>query len=227
MIPIRDDQPTFGSPALTYFLIAFNLLIFLFETTLTREGRNDLYARFALIPNHVALGPLGHRGAWTVAVFTIFTAMFLHSGWAHVVWNMGALWVFGDNIEDHLGRFPYLFFYLACGLGAAAFHLLFNWRSSIPTVGASGAIAGVMGAYLLLYPRARVLFFFLALPAWVVLGFWIVVQLLSGVAESVLAKGPGTSGGIAIWAHVGGFVAGMILIKLLPERKGRYRYGTW
>jgi membrane associated rhomboid family serine protease len=232
MIPLRDDQPSFGTPAVTYFLIAFNFLIFLFETTLSPRGLHDLFRQFALIPDHVALGLAGRAGGLAGAIVPMFTSMFLHGGWMHVIGNMWVLWIFGDNIEDQLGHFVYLLFYLTCGLSAAVLHVLLNWGSPIPTVGASGAIAGVMGAYLLLYPRARVFtflppFFFFPLPAWIVLGYWIVVQFLSGAVSSVAYARQGDSGGIAFWAHVGGFIAGMILIKILPERKGRYRYGTW
>ena len=216
MIPIKDDQPSFSTPAVTYFLIAFNVLVFLFESTLSQNGLSELFRQFALIPDHVTLGLAGRGGGLAGAVFPMFTSMFLHGGWMHLIGNMWVLWIFGDNIEDQLGHFVYLLFYLACGLGAAIFHVLLNWGSPIPTVGASGAIAGVMGAYLLLYPRA-----------WVVLGFWIVVQFFSGAATKLMYARQGASGGIAIWAHVGGFAVGMILIKILPERSGRYRYGTW
>ena len=232
MIPIKDDQPSFGTPAVTYFLIGFNVLVFLFEYTLSPGGLRELFVQFALIPDHVALGLAGRNGGLAGAIFPMFTSMFLHASWKHLLGNIWVLWIFGDNIEDQLGHFVYLLFYLACGVGAAIFHVLLNWGSPIPTVGASGAIAGVMGAYLLLYPRARVTtflppFFFFPLPAWVVLGFWIVVQFFSGAAATVLYARQGGSGGIAFWAHVGGFAVGMILIKILPERTGRYRYGTW
>jgi len=232
MIPLRDDQPSFSTPAVTYFLIAFNTLIYLFEKAQTPTGLSALFEQFALIPDHVALGLAGYSGGLVGAVLPMFTSMFLHGGWMHLIGNMWVLWIFGDNIEDQLGHFLYLVFYLLCGLGAAVFHVLLNWGSPIPTVGASGAIAGVMGAYLLLYPRARVStflppFFFFSLPAWVVLGYWIVVQFFSGAAAKVIYAKQGASGGIAFWAHVGGFVVGMILIQILPERKGRYRYGTW
>ena len=231
MIPIRDDQPSFGTPAVTYFLIVFNFLIFLFEATLSQRGLGDLFRRFALIPDHVALGLAGHGGvAVAVAVFPMFTSMFLHREWLHVIGNMGVLWIFGDNIEDQLGHFSYLAFYLVCGFGAAILHVLLNWGSPIPTIGASGAIAGVMGAYFLSYPRIRgsmflpPIFYF---ARWVVMGCWIVMQFFSGAAASVAYARQGGSGGIAFWAHVGGFVVGMVLIKVLPERSGRYRYGTW
>ncbi len=165
------------------------------------------------------------------AFLPIFTSMFLHGSWLHLIFNMWALWIFGDNVEDRLGHGWYLVFYLICGLAAALFHTLLNASSTIPTVGASGAIAGVMGAYFLLYPRARVLtlvplffVFFLWLPAWVVLGYWFVAQFLSGAATSI-ATHSSNSGGIAFWAHVGGFLAGMLLIKLFPTRARRYHYG--
>ncbi|MGH9555243.1 MAG: rhomboid family intramembrane serine protease, partial [Terriglobales bacterium] len=148
--------------------------------------------------------------------------------------NMMALWIFGDNIEGYLGHFRYLLFYLGCGVIAAAIHVLFNPSSPVPTVGASGAIAGVMGAYFFLFPSARVftlvpllvVFFTIRLPAWLVLGYWFVVQFLGGAATS-LATGSQSAGGIAFWAHVGGFVAGVATIKLMPQRAQRFRYRDW
>jgi membrane associated rhomboid family serine protease len=143
---------------------------------------------------------------------------------------MWFLWIFGDNIEDYLGHFKYLVFYLLSGVGAAVAHILLNPTSGIPTVGASGAIAGVLGAYFLLYPKARVLTWFFVvvfyLPAWVLLGYWFLMQFLSGAASSLSTPNAET-GGIAFWAHVGGFIVGILLIKVFPERKQRYRYGTW
>ena len=223
MIHIRDDQPCFSTPWVTYFLIGVNLLIYLLQSALTPRGQDTLLAQFALIPTHVELGLSGHAGGLLGAVLPLITSMFLHGGWIHVLGNLLPLWIFGDTIEDHLGHFAYLMFYLACGLAAALLHVALNWGSQVPTVGASGAIAGVMGAYLLLYPRARVSFFF-TLPAWVVLGSWFAAQLFVQVVASAHHA---DTGGIAFWAHVGGFLAGMVLIKLLPERSGRYRYGTW
>ena len=160
--------------------------------------------------------------------------MFLHASWLHIIGNMWVLWIFGDNIEDYLGHFTYLLFYLLCGLAAAIAHILLNAGSNVPTVGASGAIAGVMGAYFLLYPKARVLtlvplivfFTFWWLPAWIVLGYWFLLQFLSGTATSIAYSNP-NSGGVAFWAHVGGFAAGLLLIKVMPRRTQRDRYGTW
>jgi len=144
---------------------------------------------------------------------------------------MWFLWIFGRNVEDTLGHFPYLVFYLTCGFAAALVQTFSDLSSAIPTVGASGAIAGVMGAYFILYPRARVLMlvpflfiFFLWLPAWVVLGYWFVLQFLSGVGTALVTAERG-SGGVAFWAHVGGFVAGVLLVRLFPSQTRRYRYG--
>jgi rhomboid family protein len=238
MIPIRDDQPRFSTPYVTYFLVALNVVVFLMELSVGAQSRgalNSLIFEFGVIPGQVLdslqggpqLSPVG-------AVVPIFTSMFLHGSWLHIIGNMWVLWIFGDNIEDHVGHFLYLVFYLVCGFAAAVTHILLNPGSNVPTVGASGAIAGILGAYFLLYPKARVLtivplivfFTFWWLPAWIVLGYWFLVQFLSGTATSV-AYSSSTSGGIAFWAHVGGFVAGIILIKVLPERAHRQRYGTW
>jgi membrane associated rhomboid family serine protease len=157
--------------------------------------------------------------------------MFLHASFLHVAGNMLFLWIFGDNVEDYLGHFRYLLFYLASGVAAGITHILLNAGSPVPSVGASGAIAGVMGAYFVLYPRARVLIWFppiflFHVPAWLMLGYWFFGQFLSGAATSI-AETTQTTGGIAFWAHVGGFVAGVVMIKLLGKRPHRYRYGTW
>jgi membrane associated rhomboid family serine protease len=238
MIPIRDDQPRFSTPYITYFIVALNVVIFLFELSVGAQSRGQLNAliyEFGVVPRQVTGSLTGASQLGLVgAVITIFTSMFLHGSWLHIIGNMWVLWIFGDNIEDHLGHFSYLVFYLVCGCAAAVTHILLNAGSNVPTVGASGAIAGIMGAYFLLYPKARVLtivpliifFTFWWLPAWIVLGYWFLIQFLSGAATSV-AYSSSSSGGIAFWAHVGGFVAGIILIKMLPERRHRHRYGTW
>ena len=232
MIPIRDDQPRFGTPYVTYFLIGLNLVIFLFEAALTPESFKSLLYQLGMVPANITgfLAGSGRLG-FTAAFLPTLTSMFLHGSWMHVIGNMWFLWIFGDNIEDYLGHFKYLLFYLASGLVAAFAQVLLNPHSRVPTVGASGAIAGVLGAYFLLYPRAKVLIWFpilflFYLPAWVTLGYWFALQFVSGAATSI-ANYSDTRGGVAFWAHVGGFVAGIILIKLLPERPRRYRYGTW
>ncbi len=230
MIPLRDDAPRFSTPYVTYFLIALNALVFLFELMLQPPQRVEFFFQFGVVPANLSGLLHGQPGITAEAAFLpIFTSMFLHASWLHIIANMWALWIFGDNIEDHLGPFRYLMFYLATGIAANGVHALFNPDSTVPTIGASGAIAGVMGAYFLLYPSARVLTlapFFTWLPAWIVLGYWFLVQFLSGAATSISSAGQ-SSGGIAFWAHVGGFLAGVALIKLLPKQPRRYRYPDW
>ena len=231
MIPIRDDQPRFSTPFVTYFLIAINVLIFLMEFALDPASLRGLIYEFGMVPSHVTgLVSGGHAASPAVALVPVFTSMFLHGSWMHVIGNMWFLWIFGDNVEDYLGHFKYLAFYLVSGVAAALAQIVVNPFSTVPNVGASGAIAGVLGAYFILYPKARVLtwlfYFFFYVPAWVMLGYWFVYQFLSGAATSITQAGQ-NSGGIAFWAHVGGFVTGIVLIKILPERPQRHRYGAW
>ena len=187
MFPIKDDQPRYSTPYVNWFLIALNILIYLFQSTLDpRSG--ELFAReFGEVPAHLAAFVAGsHKYSLEQVVVPFFTSMFLHAGWTHVLGNMWFLFIFGDNVEDYLGHFKYLIFYLLSGLFAMATQVAIYPHSNVPTVGASGAIAGVLGAYFLLYPRARVLTWFFVfvmyLPAWVVLGEWFVLQFVSGAA---------------------------------------------
>ncbi|MGH9509163.1 MAG: rhomboid family intramembrane serine protease [Terriglobales bacterium] len=235
MIPLRDDAPRLATPYMTWFLLALNVVAFLFELSLQPGNRTAFFFQFGVVPDNITGALAGTGGMSTQAVFVpVLTSMFLHASWLHLLSNMMALWIFGDNIEGYLGHFRYLLFYLGCGVLAAAIHVLFNPSSPVPTVGASGAIAGVMGAYFLLFPSARVLtlvpllvvFFTTWLPAWLVLGYWFVVQFLGGAATS-LATGSQSAGGIAFWAHVGGFVAGVAMIKMMPQRPQRFRYRDW
>jgi membrane associated rhomboid family serine protease len=227
MFPIRDDAPRSTTPYVNYFLIALNIAIFLFEASLPRHSRQLFEMEFALVPHNL----LGWASGVVPAGYAfppIITSMFLHASWPHVLLNMWGLYIFGDNVEDRLGHFGYLLFYMASGLGAAFTHLLFNLNSQVPTVGASGAIAGVMGAYFILYPKARVLvwfffIFFFWVPAWLVLGIWFIGQLLNGAA-SALSPATGNVGGVAFWAHVGGFVTGLLLIKIMPKQSRYYSF---
>src|SRR5690242_585847 len=237
MIPIKDDTPRFSTPYITYFLIAMNTVIFLYEVLgFGPHARNQLMFQFGIVPARITglMGGMRHFSAET-ALLPILTSMFLHASWLHLIGNMWVLWIFGDNIEDYLGHFSYLVFYIVSGLAASCLHILLNPNSTIPSVGASGAIAGVMGAYFLLYPSARVLtlvpliifFTFIWLPAWIVLGYWFVLQFLSGAATSIAYSSRTGGGGIAFWAHVGGFIAGLIMIKLMPQRvrpRSRFTY---
>jgi membrane associated rhomboid family serine protease len=234
MIPLRDDQPSFSTPFVNYFLIALNVLVYLWEISVgARSPRllNAFVMQFGLVPRHAIAVLEGHsHSSPATAIVPFFTSMFLHASFMHVAGNMLFLWIFGDNVEDFLGHFKYLVFYVASGIAAASTQILLNPDSRLPTVGASGAIAGVMGAYFILYPRARVLvwfppIFFFHVPAWLMLGYWFLYQFLSGTV-TVIAE-TAQQGGIAFWAHVGGFAAGVIMIKVFGERPQRYRYGTW
>ncbi len=229
MLPIKDDQPRYSTPYVNWFLIGLNILIFLFQwLQLVTDPRGALAfeRQFAEIPSHLAAFLSGSsRYTLPDVVLPFFTSMFLHGSWMHVLGNMWFLYIFGDNVEDYLGHFPYLLFYLLSGLLAMATQVAVYPHSNIPTVGASGAIAGVLGAYFIVYPRARVLtwlfVFVIYLPAWIVLGEWFVVQFLQGAETLGMRR---DVGGVAFWAHVGGFIAGMAMIKIFPERRRRSPY---
>jgi hypothetical protein len=229
MIPIKDDQPRYSTPYVNTFLIAINILVYLFQSLLDpRSG--ELFARqFGEVPAHLAAFMSGSpRYSLPEVVLPFFTSMFLHGSWMHVLGNMWFLFIFGDNIEDYLGHFKYLTFYLLAGLIAMGTQVAIYSHSNVPTVGASGAIAGVLGAYFILYPRARVLTWFFVfvfyIPAWVMLGYWFVLQFLAGAATLSVAQTGRDVGGVAVWAHVGGFVAGMVMIKIFSERGKRSPY---
>lgn len=217
MIPIKDDIPSSRFPAVNIVIIAANCLAFALEVSLGGRAGALIEAYGAVPRRLLENGPAG----WG----TILSSMFLHGGWAHIIGNMLYLYIFGDNVEDAMGHFRYLLFYLICGFGAAWAHVLSGPGSAVPTIGASGAIAGVLGAYLVLYPRAGVLTlvplgFFLQvvrIPALLVLGFWIVVQIFSGLVSLPLAKLSG--GGVAWFAHIGGFLAGLTLVRLFAWRR--------
>jgi membrane associated rhomboid family serine protease len=224
MIPIRDDAPRAVTPYVTYSLIALNALLFLFELSLPPFQLNRFIYEFGVVPALFTANP-------ATGIVTLFTSMFLHGGWMHLIANMWALYLFGDNIEDYLGGFKFLLLYASGGIFAALVQVISAPNSQVPMVGASGAIAAVMGAYFMLFPAARVLtivpvFFawFVWLPAWVVLGYWFLAQFVSGAAVTI-AQTASTSregGGVAFWAHVGGFVAGLTLIKIFQPRAQRY-----
>jgi membrane associated rhomboid family serine protease len=201
-------------PIVTILLIAANVAVFLLQLT----GGDRFTLAFAMIPRDVV-----QEGRW----FTLFSSMFLHGGWIHLLSNMLYLWIFGNNVEDTVGKVRYLFFYFACGAAAGIVHLVVNSHSGVPTVGASGAIAGVLGGYIVLFPHARVstlvimlIITVVELPAQLVLGLWFLIQVVNAVFGSgmVLARGGGDTGGVAVWAHVGGFLAGYLLIRVLGAR---------
>ena len=220
MIPIKDINPTERFAVVTAFFITVNIAVFLLEFFLATGARESFISAFALIPRRLFFHtPAAFAGAVPVGA-TLLTSMFLHGGFLHIAGNMLYLWIFGNNVEDAMGRLRFIVFYFLCGVIAAYSHALANASSTVPMIGASGAISGVLGAYLMLYPRARVLtlvaFGFyvrtVQLPAMFVLGFWFVLQFLSALISA------GTGEGIAWYAHVGGFFAGMTLIGLFKRK---------
>jgi membrane associated rhomboid family serine protease len=217
MIPLKVDILRTRAAICNGILIILNVLVFLYEASLPPRAGQSLIYTFGLIPSHTALLFSPHGTSLSQAFLPMVTSMFLHGGWMHLLGNMLFLWVFGGNVEDALGHLQYLIFYFICGIGAAVVHTIFNWGSDVPTVGASGAISGVMGAFIVLFPRARVatlipalfLFFTIRIPAFLMLGYWFFLQIFSGLAT--LGVG-GQQGGVAWWAHVGGFLLGGILV---------------
>ena len=229
MFPIRDDQPRYSTPFVNGFLIGLNILIYLFQSSLDPQSYEVFARQFGVVPSHLAAFLAGSpKYPLAAIVIPFFTSMFLHAGWMHVLGNMWFLYIFGDNIEDYLGHFKYLVFYVLCGLFAMGTQVAIFPYSNLPTVGASGAIAGVLGAYFILYPRARVLTWFFVfvfyLPAWVMLGYWFVLQFFAGAVSLSMAQAGRDVGGVAVWAHVGGFVSGLVMVKLFPERERRTPY---
>jgi len=231
LFPLRDNIPHRHPPLMTWLIILVNGLVFAFELSLPSSQLKALFDLFGIVPAHYfhqyrlsSVDPLPFPVFWP-----LLTSMFLHGGWLHIIGNMWFLYLFGDNVEDRMGHFRFLIFYLLVGLCAGTVHILTNGQSTMPTVGASGAIAGVMGAYFVLYPRARVItlipiFFyplFIEIPAVIFLLFWFLTQLLSG--GLALAEGANV-GGIAWWAHIGGFLAGTLLQLFFVRSRGRHRF---
>ncbi|UJX40191.1 rhomboid family intramembrane serine protease [Desulfovibrio sp. JY] len=221
MIPLRDNVPSSRRPLVTWTIIALCALLFFFEQLLPNRALFEFLYIYGVVPARYTdpayAAIMGYpRGGYESMV----TYMFLHGGWLHFLLNMWVLWIFADNVEEALGPLRFALFYLACGVIAVCTHILFNWNATMPVIGASGAIAGVMGAYFRLFPRARVvtlipIFIFpwiIELPAVVFLGIWFFLQLLSGVSGSVSGSGASS---VAFWAHAGGFVAGLGLVRLI------------
>ena len=229
MIPIRNVVPTRYPPVMTWMLIASNCLVFLLQNSLTPGELEEFLRDFALIPaRYTAMLPYGDANLSAVDLVPFFTMMFLHGGWLHLIFNMWTLWLFGSTVEDRLGHGRYLAFYLACGLAASIAHVIFNPTSIVPALGASGAIAGVLGCYMRLFPLARVVVvvpilfipLFFEVYAFVFVGLWFLIQIFQGTLELLL---PTSGGGVAWWAHVGGFIAGLALGPLLVRSERRYR----
>lgn len=217
MIPLRDTQPSHHFPVVTVGLIAVNVLAFFYQISLDEFSLNHFVVEYGLVPRRLQLSDF-------------LSNIFLHGGWWHLIGNMWFLWIYGDNIEDILGRARFLLFYVLCGVAAGLVHVLFNLDSRVPTIGASGAIAGIMGAYLVKFPHSRIVtlvpvIIFLTtmeIPAWLILFYWFVLQFFSGIGA--VGQSHLNQGGVAWFAHIGGFLAGMALIYLLrpkPKYRGR------
>jgi membrane associated rhomboid family serine protease len=217
MIPLKDINPTRNFPFVNVMLISANVLVFLYQITLSPHAQKVFMLANATVPARIPAYLAGHVPA-EAALFPLFSSMFLHGGLMHLLGNMLFLYIFGDNVEDAFGHIGYLFFYLLCGIGSGLIHVMFNWGSGIPALGASGAISGVMGAYAVLFPNHRILTFFfiflIPVPAIFILGYWFVLQFVAGIN----GLGMATAGGVAWWAHIGGFLMGVVIAWTIKKR---------
>lgn len=234
MVPIRDDNPISTTPFVVYALLALNVVIFLYEITLSEDALQQFFNVWAIVPAELTASFGANGVAAEREWFTLISSQFLHGGWLHVGGNMLYLWVFGNNIEDRLGSVKFLFFYLACGALAGLSQWFFDPASTIPTLGASGAVAGIMGAYVIRFPRAKIVtliplfivFTTFRIPAIFFLGWWFIQQAFYS-AMSLGATADMGSGGVAYWAHAGGFVFGAILgptLGLFAGERDQYRW---
>jgi membrane associated rhomboid family serine protease len=228
MFPIRNAVPTRYPPVVTWILVAINCAVFLFQIGLSPVEEQLFLSQFALIPAHyTALFAYGDVNLSLSDIVPFFTMMFLHGGWLHLILNMWTLWLFGPAIEDRLGHGTFLVFYLVCGIAASLTHVIFSLTSAVPALGASGAIAGVLGFYMRMFPLARIVVLvpilfiplFFEVPAVVFAGLWFLLQVMQGTAELLMPS----AGGVAWWAHIGGFIAGFALGGPLRLRERRYR----
>jgi membrane associated rhomboid family serine protease len=232
MIPLKDLTPRRSFPVITLLLIVANVLVFFYQISLPPKAADALVMTYGLVPARIQYALAGtHHVTFAQAFVPLFTCMFLHGGWMHIIGNMLFLWIFGGNVEDRFGAFPYLLFYIVCGLGSGISQVLFSWGSKIPSIGASGAISGVLGAYVVFFPSSRILtlvplfiiFFLARIPAVIFIGLWFVVQFLSGLGSLNSVN----TGGVAWWAHVGGFAIGAV-IALATKLETRARsYGAY
>ena len=232
MIPLKDMTPRRSVPFVTLILIAINVAVFLHQISLSPSAAEAFIRTYGLVPAKISLALAGHRYTLAQALIPFFTCMFLHGGWMHIIGNMWFLWIFGANVEDRMGPVPYLIFYLVCGIGSSVAQTSFSWGSTLPSIGASGAISGVLGAYIIYFPASQILtliplfiiWFTARIPALVFIGLWFVVQFLSGLGS---LKNPRAAnlGGVAWWAHVGGFLLGMLLARLIkPAPRAQVYY---
>lgn len=227
MIPLKDMTPRRSFPVITLLLIAVNVLVFLHQISLSSAAGEAFVRTYGLVPSKISLALAGRRYSIEQALLPLFTCMFLHGGFLHIIGNMWFLWVFGGNVEDRLGSLPYLFLYLVAGIGSGVCQTLFSWGSHVPSIGASGAISGVLGAYVVFFPRSQILtlvpliiiWFMWRIPAVIFIGLWFAVQFLSGISS----LGSQSMGGVAWWAHVGGFLIGVVVAFIVRTAGGATR----
>jgi membrane associated rhomboid family serine protease len=231
LIPLKDLTPRRSFPIITLLLILINVVIFIYQIRLPDHAAQIFVNTYAVIPAKIQLALAGHRYTLTQALLPLFTCMFLHAGWLHIIGNMWFLWIFGANVEDRMGPLAYLIFYLLCGVGSSIAQTAFSWGSHIPALGASGAISGVLGAYIVFFPTSQIytlvtlfiIWFRARIPAIVFIGLWFVLQALSAFG-SLGGAGRVEEGGVAWWAHIGGFALGLLLAKIIPWRNPRISY---
>ena len=229
MIPLKNLNPRSSVPVVTFGIIAVNVLVFIYQLTLSPHAAERFIFTYGVVPRNLQVAFGGGHFGLVDALLPFFTSMFLHGGWLHIIGNMWFLWIFGPDVEDRLGHFWYLGFYLICGIGSGVAQAAFSWGTRVPAIGASGAISGVLGAFILFYPASRILtlvplfiiWFTARLPAWIFIALWFAVQFLSGV-RSLGATGAAAAGGVAWWAHIGGFLLGILLA--VPKRPRRPNY---
>jgi rhomboid family protein len=224
VIPLKDMTPRRSFPVVTLLLITVNVVVFLHQISLTPSAGDVFVRTYGLVPAKISLALAGRHYTMVEALFPLVTCMFLHGGFLHIVGNLWFLWVFGANVEDRLGSLPYLLFYFAAGIGSGIAQTLFSWGSRVPSIGASGAISGVLGAYIVFFPASRILtlvplliiWFTWRIPAMIFIGLWFAVQFLSGISS----LGSQSVGGVAWWAHVGGFLIGVVVALMVRSASG-------
>jgi membrane associated rhomboid family serine protease len=215
MIPLKDMTPGRSFPIITLLLILANIIVFIHQVSISPAANEAFIKTYGLVPSKISAALAGKHYTLREALEPLFTCMFLHGGFLHILGNMWFLWIFGANVEDRLSPLPYLLLYVVTGIGSGITQTLFSWGSHVPSIGASGAISGVLGAYIVFFPGSRILtliplliiFFTAHIPAWIFIGLWFVMQFLSGLGS----LGAVSSGGVAWWAHVGGFLLGVLL----------------
>jgi membrane associated rhomboid family serine protease len=231
MIPLRDMTPCRSVPVMTLVLIVINLVVFLHQVSLPPAQAEAFVRAYGLVPMKVQLALAGRHYSLADALLPLFTCMFLHGGWLHIIGNMWFLWIFGGNVEDRLGSLGYLGFYLVCGISSGLLQTLFSWGSHLPSIGAIGAISGILGAYIVFFPSSRILtlvplfiiWFTWQIPALLFIGLWFLLQFMSGIG-SLNNPRAASLGGVAWWAHVGGFLTGMLLAWVIKPAERRAIY---